>query len=147
MSGTLRGVLRILLWLVIGAAIGVIAGFLVGWVIWPIEFTEADPTVLEESYKRDYTIMIAAAYDLDGDLIQARRRLASLGTADSEEWLMTVTVDHILDQGDEGEIRQLVKLAGDLGLESPLMAPYLSDPSPTSDDATLDDGREAGGTQ
>lgn len=120
-----RSVLRIVLWLAAGAALGVTAGFLVGWVIWPIEFTEADPTVLEESYQRDYTIMIAAAYDLDGDLIAARRRLAGLGKDDVDGWLLTVAVDHILGQEDEVEVRQLVQLASDLGLESPLMAPYL----------------------
>lgn len=127
MSGKWRGILRILLWLAVGAAVGAAAGFLVGWVIWPIEFTEADPTVLEESYQRDYTMMIAAAYNLDGDLISARRRLASLGKEDSDDWLLTVTVDHILNQGDDVEIRQLVQLATDLGLESPLIAPYVSD--------------------
>jgi hypothetical protein len=147
MSGTLRGVLRVLLWLAVGAAIGVIAGFLVGWVVWPIEFTEADPTVLEDSYKRDYTIMIAAAYELDGDLIEARRRLASLGMADSEEWLMTVTVDHILGQGDEGEIRQLVRLAGDMGLDSPLMAPYLTGPNVDSGGTAPGGGSQLGGQQ
>jgi len=146
MSGTLRGVLRILLWLVVGATIGVLAGFLVGWVVWPIEFTEADPTVLEDSFKRDYTIMIAAAYDLDGDLMEARRRLTSLGMANSEEWLLTVTVDHILDQGDEGEIRQLVGLASDLGLESPLMAPYMDDPGAVSG-GTTSGGETAAGEQ
>ncbi len=125
MSGRLRGVLRVVVWLLVGAVIGVAFGFLVGWVIWPIEFTEADPTVLEDSYQRDYTVMIAAAYELNGDLPQAQRRLASLGTGDGDGWLLTVTVDHILGQGEEGEIRQLVRLADDLGLASPLMAPYL----------------------
>ena len=127
MSGRSRGVLRIILWLAVGALIGVAFGSLVGWVIWPIEFTEADPTVLEESYKRDYTIMIATAYELDGDLNLAQRRLASLGTGDAEGWLLTVTVDHILSDGQDFEIRQLVRLADDLGLHSPLMAPYLDE--------------------
>ncbi|MFN2221656.1 MAG: hypothetical protein PVH65_10825 [Chloroflexota bacterium] len=125
MSGKRRSLLRTALWLAAGVALGVTAGFLVGWVIWPIEFTEADPTVLEESYQRDYTVMIAAAYDLDGDLVAARRRLASLGKDDADGWLLTVTVDHILGQEDDGEIRQLVRLATDLGLDSPLMAPYM----------------------
>jgi hypothetical protein len=125
MSETRRSLLRIILWLAVGVVLGVTAGFLVGWVIWPIEFTEADPTVLEESYQRDYTIMIAAAYDLDGDLVSARRRLASLGKDDADSWLLTVTVDHILGQEDEGEIQQLVRLATDLGLDSPLMTPYM----------------------
>lgn len=136
MSESWRGVLRTLLWLAMGAAIGAAAGFLVGWVLWPIEFTEADPTVLEESFQRDYTIMIAAAYELDGDLLMARRRLASLGREDSDSWLLTVTVDHILNQGDEAEIRQLVRLAGDLGLESPVMAPFVSQSAEGSGSAT-----------
>ncbi len=125
MSGKWRRPLRIVLWLAAGAALGLVAGFLVGWVIWPLEFTEADPTVLEESFQRDYTVMIAAAYDLDGDLVAARRRLASLGKDDVDKWLLTVAVDHILGQEDEGEIRHLVRLASDLGLESPVMAPYV----------------------
>jgi hypothetical protein len=133
MSGKWRGILRTLLWLLLGAAIGVAVGFLVGWVLWPIEFTEADPTVMEQSYQRDYTIMIAAAYELDGDLVLAQRRLASLGKADGDNWLLSVTVDHILEQGDQGEIRQLVGLAGDLGLDSPVMAPYVRDPEPDQD--------------
>ncbi len=133
MSAKRRAVLRIVLWLAVGAAGGIAAGFLVGWVIWPIEVTEADPTVLEDSYQLDYTIMIAAAYDLDGDMVLARQRLASLGKDDVDGWLLTVTVDHILGQEDEGEIRHLVRLASDLGLESPVMTPYLS--VPTADDA------------
>ena len=133
MSGRTRGVLRVLLWLAVGAMIGIAFGFLVGWVIWPIEFTEADPTVLEETYKRDYTIMIAAAYELDQDLDLAQRRLASLGTGDAEGWLLTVTVDHILGDGQQSEIRQLVRLANDLDLHSPLMAPYLAEPEPGDD--------------
>lgn len=127
MSEKWYGVGRIVLWLAVGIAIGGVTGLVVGWVIWPIEFTEADPTVLEESYQRDYTVMIAAAYDLDGDLISARRRLASLGQDDADEWLLGVTVDYILEERDEDEIRQLVQLANDLGLESPLMAPYVED--------------------
>ena len=142
MSGELRGVLRVVVWLTMGAVIGVVFGFLVGWVIWPIEFTEADPTVLEDSYQRDYTVMIAAAYELNDDLALAQRRLASLGTGDSDGWLLTVTVDHILSQGDEREIRQLVRLAGDLGLASPLMAPYLTGPGPNPES-----GAEPGGDQ
>jgi hypothetical protein len=142
MSVKMRGVFRVVIWLVVGAVIGVAFGFLVGWVIWPIEFTEADPTVLEEGYQRDYTVMIAAAYELNGDLALAQRRLGTLGMGDSDGWLLSVTVDHILGQGDEGEIRHLVRLADDLGLASPLMAPYLSKPgsSPAS-------GVEPGGDQ
>lgn len=130
MSGKWRGILRIVVWLFVGIVVGVAVGLLVGWVVWPIEYSEADPTVLEQRYQRDYTIMVATAYELNGDLSLAEKRLDSLGKMDSDDWLMTVTVDHILGQGDEREIRQLVRLAGDFGLRSPLMEPYLTEPQP-----------------
>lgn len=117
--------LRIVFWLGAGLILGLGTGLILGWVVWPIEFTEADPTVLEDSYRRDYTVMIAAAYSLDEDLNVARQRLHSLGKADGNAWLLSVTVDYILAEGDETEIRHLVRLADDLGLYSPAMEPFL----------------------
>jgi hypothetical protein len=117
--------LRIVFWLGVGLILGVGTGLILGWVVWPIEFTEADPTVLEDSYRRDYTVMIAAAYSVDEDLNVARHRLHSLGKVDGNAWLLSVTVDYILAEGDETEIRHLVRLADDLGLYSPAMEPFL----------------------
>jgi hypothetical protein len=122
--------LRIVLWLGLGVILGLASGLLLGWVVWPIEFTEADPTVLEESYQEDYTVMIATAYSLDQDLNGARQKLSRLGKQDSNAWLLSVTVDYILNQSDEDEIRYLVQLASDLGLYSPAMDPYLTDSAP-----------------
>lgn len=119
--------LRVVLWLSLGVILGIASGLLLGWVVWPIEFTEADPTVLEESYQQDYTVMIATAYSLDEDLNGARQRLSKLGKQDPNAWLLSVTVNHILNQSDETEIRYLVQLASDLGLYSPAMDPYLTD--------------------
>ena len=117
--------LRIVFWLGVGLILGVGTGLILGWVVWPIEFTEADPTVLEDSYRRDYTVMIAAAYSLDEDLNVARQRLHSLGKADGNAWMLSVTVDFILAESDETEIRHLVRLADDLGLYSPAMEPFM----------------------
>lgn len=119
--------LRVVLWLSLGAILGIAAGLLLGWAVWPIEFTEADPTVLEEGYQRDYTVMIATAYSFDEDLNAARQRLNTLGRADANAWLLSVTVDHILNRADENEIRYLVRLANDVGLYSPVMDPYLAE--------------------
>ena len=123
-----NGRARNILWVGLGLLFGVGLGLFLGWVAWPTEFIEADPTILEENYQRDYTIMIAAAYTLDGDLPAARRRLATLGKEDSNAWLLTLMVEHILDNENEIEIRQLVLLANDLGLYSPAMEPYLPRP-------------------
>lgn len=109
----------------VGLLVGVGLGLLLGWVVWPAEFEEADPTILQELYQRDYTVMIASTYAVDGDLGAARQRLNSLGKADSNAWLLDQVVAHILENENETEIRQLVRLAADLGLSSPAMTPYL----------------------
>lgn len=130
MNPRLPRIVPTLLWLGAGLALGAGLGLFLGWVAWPIQFTNADPTVLEESYQRDYTVMIASAYALDGDLALARQRLASLGKPDDEEWLVQVTVDHIVGRQDDAEITHLVRLAAALGRVTPVMEPYLAAGAP-----------------
>ncbi len=72
-----QGLARVLGWLALGLFLGAGLGLLLGWVVWPTEFTEADPTVLEEEYQIDYTLMIASAYWNEEDIGSARRRLES----------------------------------------------------------------------
>ena len=119
--------LRTMAWIGLGLLLGIGFGLIFGWAVWPIEYTEADPTVLEEAYQRDYTVLIATAYSSDRDLAAANQRLATLGKEDPAGWLLSVTVSQILDEGDENEIRHLVLLASDLGLYSPAMEPYLEE--------------------
>lgn len=119
-------ILRVIGWMALSLLIGTGIGLIIGWAVWPIEFVEADPTVLEDSYFNDYVLMIASAYSLDEDLVVARRRLNSLGIEDMDSWYLTFTVNQILDGAEDTDILVLVKLANDLGLHSPLMDPYLS---------------------
>lgn len=119
-----KSLFRMIIWLVIGLIIGLGFGLILGWVVWPTEFSEADPTVLEDQYKRDYTLMIASTYWEDGDLNAARDRLDNLGESDPFGWYRAVTLDHILGSEDDLEIRHLVNLAADLGIYSQAMEPY-----------------------
>ncbi len=132
----LRSWLRIVGFVFIGLLAGGGLGLYLGWVAWPTEFTDANPAVLQDSYRRDYIVMIATNYALDGDLNAARERIASLGET-SNEALFSFTLDTIiLEPDDEPKIRRLVRLANDLGLYSPAMEPFLDGPSAEPADGT-----------
>lgn len=61
--------------------VGIIIGLVITWVLWPVEFTNADAADLRQSYKDDYLRMISAGYQSDGDLGTAKQRLGQLGLA------------------------------------------------------------------
>ena len=119
--------LRNIALILVGLAMGVGLGLLLGWVVWPTEYTDATPIILQDAYRRDYLRMIAGAYAEDGDLAAAADRLDSLGPNGSEE-LFSLMLDAILAGNDESETRQLVQLAAALGFTSPAMQPYLPEP-------------------
>jgi hypothetical protein len=59
-------------------AIGLAIGLTIAWVLWPVQYTNADPADLRQAYKDDYVRMISAAYQRDGNLAKARQRLSQL---------------------------------------------------------------------
>ncbi|GAB4162198.1 MAG: hypothetical protein Fur0021_36230 [Candidatus Promineifilaceae bacterium] len=116
---------RTVFFLVLGLLLGAGLGLYLGWVVWPTEFTNADPSLLAETYRQDYALMIATAYERDGDLATARWRAATLDVENPNDWLLRFTVDTILAGQDETAMRRLSRLAYDLGLRSPALTPYL----------------------
>jgi hypothetical protein len=73
---------RLLLLLLFALLAGVGAGLYVGWVAVPVEYVDASPASLHQSFKDDYLLMIAVAYAADGDLPAARSAVAALGFSD-----------------------------------------------------------------
>lgn len=120
---------RNIILLLVGLALGAGLGLLVGWLIWPTEYTDATPIILQDAYRQDYLRMIAAAYGEDGDLVTAVTRLESLGDNGADQ-LFSLMLDAILASEEEAEIRRLVQLAAALGYTSPAMQPYLPEPEP-----------------
>ena len=57
-------------------------GLIVTWVLWPVEFNNADAADLRQSYKDDYLRMIGSSYLADGDLQAAKQRLSEIGLTD-----------------------------------------------------------------
>ena len=112
------------IFILLGLVIGVGLGLAVGWVFWPTEFTDANPAVLEDQYRRDYVQLIADSYAQDNNLGQAQQRIGDLGE-DGSNYVLQVLIEMILRQEDEGAIRRLTRLANDTGQYTPAMDPYL----------------------
>jgi len=69
--------------LLAGLILGLGLGLLISWVIAPIEYIDAPPSLLRSDFKDEYRSLIAAAYASTGDLERAENRLATLGDANS----------------------------------------------------------------
>ena len=61
-------------------ALGFGAGLYYGWRINPVEYGNTTPDSLRLDYKADYVLMIAEAYQAEGDLDLAYNRLSLLGS-------------------------------------------------------------------
>jgi hypothetical protein len=64
----------------ISILIGIALGLVYGWVINPVEFVDTTPDTLRADYRVDYVLMVAEAYQADGDPSVAARRLAVLSS-------------------------------------------------------------------
>ena len=51
-----------------GIIIGLIVGLAVGWIVWPVEYFDADLCDLGSQDKNEYVVMVGAAYALNGDI-------------------------------------------------------------------------------
>ena len=110
--------------LFIGIALGLAIGLFIGWEVWPTEFTDANPAVLQRPYQDDYIQMVADVYASDQDLTTARIRLGELGPH-YETVLLNSINNGVIQQGDSISLRRVARLAHDLGLTSPVILPLL----------------------
>lgn len=69
----------------IAIAVGIAAGLGYGWFVNPVDYVNTTPDTLKIDYKTDYVLMVAEAYQIEGDLSLAARRLALLGNAAPQE--------------------------------------------------------------
>ncbi len=76
----------------ISVGVGIAAGLYYGWVINPVHYVDTSPDTLRADYKADYVLMTAEAYQKDGDLAGAARRLAVLGDPRPQESVAKATL-------------------------------------------------------
>ena len=121
---------RHLAFVAVGAVVGLALGLLVTWQVWPVEYYDTDPVDLRLEHKHDYVVMIAAAYDQDGDLDTATARLEQLGLEDDTE-VVLVLFQRYDEAGYIDETRSLARLAYGLGVTDVALLPYVEEPTPT----------------
>jgi hypothetical protein len=113
----------------IGVAVGLVLGFLIGWWILPVEYTNTPPSVLRRDYRDEYIVMVATAYGVEGDLDQARERLAALDPDNPAAPVIELAERLVATGSDSEDLARLARLAQALDAITPLLIPYLEDQS------------------
>ncbi|MGE5138844.1 MAG: hypothetical protein ACM3JD_05220 [Rudaea sp.] len=62
---------------VLGAIFGLV---ILGWWLWPVQWTNADPSDLNQQAKADYVVMVADSYSVNHNLTLARERLRTINS-------------------------------------------------------------------
>lgn len=65
--------------LIVGIAVGLAFGLLVGWVLWPVKYTDAVPSILSQQYQEEYLRMAVDSYRVNKDQQKAVERWTNLG--------------------------------------------------------------------
>jgi hypothetical protein len=112
---------------VVGTAVGLALGFAIGWWLWPVQYTNTAPDVLRQDYRDDYIVMTAEAYEIEGNLEQARARLELLDPERPAAPVIDLLGRLIEAGGSAKDITRLVRLARDLGASTPVLPPHIEE--------------------
>src|SRR5512145_2394355 len=99
-----RNVITLILGLLVGASVGV--G--VGWLL-PIQDVGASFDKLNPDFSAEYTVMVGAAYAVDGDWDTAQSRMGQLGKPDPAGYVVRLTERYIAEGRNADDIRNLVR--------------------------------------
>ena len=103
-------------------ALGMVAGLLIAWVFVPVQFTNAEPADLKPSLKDDYVLMISAAYELDGDLAIAKKRIGALALSDPGRTFNDLITREKQSLGNPAVQDALIHTSQALGYKPPFVA-------------------------
>ena len=113
------------MWAAIGAVMGLALGFAAGWWLWPVQYTNTAPNVLRQDYHDDYVVMVATAYEVEGNLEQARERLKLLDPEEPAAPVIKLAERLLEVSGSAEDVTHLARLAWALGATTPTLTPYL----------------------
>lgn len=107
------------IWFLIVVILGVGAGLFYGWYLNPVKYVDTTPAKLRSDYQADYILMVAEAYQAEGDLEGAARRLAVLGDSPPAEIVRQAMIVAAQIQYADSDQQLLSQLASDLQGWSP----------------------------
>lgn len=129
MSRFIGPLLRLILF---GIVVGFILGLAVGLFILPVSFTNTDIANLRAPQKDDYVAMVSTAYALDGNLGDAKQRLAKVDNdPNNAAKYVADLAQRAIDRNDARNARNLAALAIALGAGTPALRNYVQAPTPT----------------
>jgi hypothetical protein len=94
--------------------VGIAAGLYYGWVINSVKYVDAAPSSLRSDYRADYVLMVAEAYQAEGDLALAARRLALLGDTPPPELVQQAMIYASQAAYTDTDLTLLSRLSSDL---------------------------------
>jgi hypothetical protein len=112
-------------------AAGVGGGLLYTWVLEPVDSYESAPDGLRDRDKLLYLTLIGDLYAYEDDLEEAKARLAMLGVEADGSTLADYIENHLDGNGRLEEVRNLARLAQDLGAYGGVLAVFVSEPTPS----------------
>lgn len=119
-------------YLITGMILGILLGIIYSKWIQPVQYTDTSPASLVEDYKDIYRILVASAYEANGDLVRAKARLGLLKDENSYRTVAEQAQNVLADGGSAEEARALGILAVALGEDLPTVEPIQTlIPTPT----------------
>jgi hypothetical protein len=95
-------------YLLTGLLIGLIIGLVYSRLVEPVQYVEVSPNLLNADARDTYRVMIAMAYEADGNLGRARQRLALLNDSSPAQALSAQAQRTANQSGTEGEALALL---------------------------------------
>jgi hypothetical protein len=105
--------MRHLVSVAIGLAIGLVIALFIGYDVAPVQVTDGTVADLSRSYKDEYTVMVAAAYQVDCDVSAAFDRLKSLKVTNTPAYVFDTAQRFVSESGTgkESDVRNLIILS------------------------------------
>ncbi|GAB4540188.1 MAG: hypothetical protein Fur002_06470 [Anaerolineales bacterium] len=134
--------------ILLALALGFAGGLAYAWLLAPVEYVDAAPSLLRADFKDQYRIVIAASYSASHDLARARARLALLSDSPLDD--LNAQAQRMVGAPDAAQNLQLLaQLATDLqnGVAGVLptatllpTAAWTEAPSPAAAESALPEG-------